>query len=1107
MKTCEMTDNKVGQTFVSVPKGVVSLVLGVVVAASHGWAQDALMKAGKMPGAVKQLRQLQESVDAGDTYPTPDGPRKLYRLPGRYVVRGLDAKGVDDTLRPLSEKGKPFDGYGRVAVRTHVAMLSAPGIGTEKDGAPNAVAPVQRRRDKPGAEAVKASLLSLRQDTGIRVDPVFVDPDSGLLRTVGTDIILRLKAGVNAQAYFGGAWERARPLDGTKDQFILTLEAQSAEEVLEDCFRRAADTRVEWAEPDFEDEVVRQHTPNDTYFAQQWHLKGAGAGSVQAETAWDTAKGDDVVIAIVDDGVQTTHPDLAANIFSTSGHDTGYAGDVNGWNFAEGTPNVNPAYPDDSHGTAVAGVAAAVGDNGIGVSGVAFRSKILPVKVFAGDYFVTASQMASALRYAAGLSGSGWRGADVINLSLGFSQTVTVDSALTDAATNGREGKGCPIFVSSGNGAVDWMDYPISVTAGTHTLRIEYTKDSSVSEGMDCAWLDDVWMPGSAAEGFEGTTFPPPGWTTGGNAPWVQETNVAFAYPDGNNGVKSARSGAITHSQSTWIQTTRTFTAGTIWVSLMSSSEFSYDVINVYVDNVKVKPYGAQYDFTDPGGDYVVTTIGYPASHASTIAIGASTDGDIKSYYSQYGTGLDFVAPSNGGGNGIYTTDRTGADGYTAGDYNSNFSGTSSASPLAAGIGALILSKNPALTASEVRTILRKSCAKVGNVTYSGGDSGAGGWNTYYGYGRITASTALANTPDPSSQLSLSVTPASMSVGSGAGSSNVTVTANVAWNVSTNATWLFVSPTSGSGNGAFTVSYTANSTGSPRSGMVTVSGTGVASENITVTQDATSSLTLGEAVNQPTWDWQTGGSTSWLAQTGITHDGLHATQSGAITHNQSSWIETKVKGTGTLSFWWKVSSEQNYDWLTCTTNGVMAFRISGERDWALTNLNIASVATVTVRWEFSKDDSDFYAVGSNCAWLDDVSWIPSSGPTETQTTPVPVPYWWLDEKYPTNDRAYMTYETLANAIGANGYAVWESYVAGLDPTNAASKFRITSFAVGNVNGKDTVTVLEWTPNYANDPPPLKRDYIIEGKTNLTDTAWHSPTNSGTRFFRVKVYLP
>ena len=65
------------------------------------------------------------------------------------------------------------------------------------------------------------------------------------------------------------------------------------------------------------------------------------------------------------------------------------------------------------------------------------------------------------------------------------------------------------------------------------------------------------------------------------------------------------------------------------------------------------------------------------------------------------------------------------------------------------GIAALVLAKNTNLTAAEVRSILRKSCAKIGGVTYSGGEAGAGGWNNYYGYGKLMATLALNNTPSP----------------------------------------------------------------------------------------------------------------------------------------------------------------------------------------------------------------------------------------------------------------------------------------------------------------------------------------------------------------------
>ena len=75
------------------------------------------------------------------------------------------------------------------------------------------------------------------------------------------------------------------------------------------------------------------------------------------------------------------------------------------------------------------------------------------------------------------------------------------------------------------------------------------------------------------------------------------------------------------------------------------------------------------------------------------MAVGGSTHTDVRVSYSQYGPELDFLTPtlagsSQGSGGGIYTTDRTGTSGYSSTDYYSNFSGTSSATPLAAGIGA-----------------------------------------------------------------------------------------------------------------------------------------------------------------------------------------------------------------------------------------------------------------------------------------------------------------------------------------------------------------------------------------------------------------------------------
>jgi hypothetical protein len=72
--------------------------------------------------------------------------------------------------------------------------------------------------------------------------------------------------------------------------------------------------------------------------------------------------------------------------------------------------------------------------------------------------------------------------------------------------------------------------------------------------------------------------------------------------------------------------------------------------------------------------------------------------------------------------------------------------------------------------------------------------------------------------------------------------------------------------------------------------------------------------TLAEALDTPGWAWATG-TIPWIGQTTVTHDGVDAGQSGAISHGEQSWMETTVAGPGTLTFWWRVSSESGYDYL------------------------------------------------------------------------------------------------------------------------------------------------------------------------------------------------
>ena len=131
-------------------------------------------------------------------------------------------------------------------------------------------------------------------------------------------------------------------------------------------------------------------TADDPYYASAWHLTKIGA-----PTAWDVTQGENVTIAILDSGVDATHPDLASRL-------------VPGWNFYDNNSNTSDVY---GHGTQVAGAAAAASNNALGVASVAGMARIMPIRVTDTAGMGSLSQMASGITWAAD------RGARVANLS------------------------------------------------------------------------------------------------------------------------------------------------------------------------------------------------------------------------------------------------------------------------------------------------------------------------------------------------------------------------------------------------------------------------------------------------------------------------------------------------------------------------------------------------------------------------------------------------------------------------------------------------------------------------------------------------------------------
>jgi subtilisin family serine protease len=179
-----------------------------------------------------------------------------------------------------------------------------------------------------------------------------------------------------------------------------------------------SDPAVLYAEPDYV--VHASVTPNDSQFGQLWNMRNTGQtggtsdADIDAPEAWDLTTGDsDVVVAIIDTGIDYTHPDLAANVYRNEADcdaDTvdddgnGYVDDCNGIDTAN---DDSDPYDDNGHGTHVAGIIGAVGDNGTGVVGVNWHVRLLPCKFLDenGDGFT--SDAIACLDYLADLETNG----------------------------------------------------------------------------------------------------------------------------------------------------------------------------------------------------------------------------------------------------------------------------------------------------------------------------------------------------------------------------------------------------------------------------------------------------------------------------------------------------------------------------------------------------------------------------------------------------------------------------------------------------------------------------------------------------------------------------
>jgi subtilisin family serine protease len=227
--------------------------------------------------------------------------------------------------------------------------------------------------------------------------------DDRIIVKLKADAELASDADAIAGEIVGAPGVRAEALTNRTHVGIELIHLNSGVSVEEAVSRAKEDPRVEYAEPDYF--VYAMDTvPNDPLFSQLWGLYSTGCNfcgpdqqtsSIVATQAWDITQGsDDIVAVVLDTGVDLQHEDLAANAWvnpseiAGNGIDddgNGFADDVNGWNFFDGNSQVFKSFIEDEHGTHVAGSIGAVGNNGKGVTGVAWRVKLMSLKFLGGN--------------------------------------------------------------------------------------------------------------------------------------------------------------------------------------------------------------------------------------------------------------------------------------------------------------------------------------------------------------------------------------------------------------------------------------------------------------------------------------------------------------------------------------------------------------------------------------------------------------------------------------------------------------------------------------------------------------------------------------------------
>jgi subtilisin family serine protease len=554
---------------------------------------------------------------------------------------------------------------------------------------------------------------------------------------------VRKQAAADYQEWFDISTRRTFAINGY--QHVKLPEGVGIEEALE---LYLEDPDVEHAEPNY---IVYADIapPNDTHFNRLWGLHNTGQNvdgtngtddaDIDALEAWDVTTGNsDIIVAVVDSGVDINHPDLQANIWANPGETpgngidddgNGYIDDVSGWDFY-----IDDNDPRDAsgHGTHVAGTIAAAGHNATGVTGVSWSAKIMALRFLDAWGIGTTANAIAAIEYATAM------GADVINNSWGgggYNQALkdaidAADAVVVCAAGNsGIDNDSIPYYPSNYDSAniiavaaSDQDDTLASFSnygASSVDVAAPGTNIYSAAPGRETVWEDD----------FEDNDIG--NWTTGGtNNTWDTTNEEAFA---GTYSLTDSPNVNYQINTNSWAYSPpidlSNHTAAKLEFKMYGHAELGYDVLWVEASTNAVIWNAVNLQLPGDPNLYIGIT-GAVGSWASIIA-------DLEAYDDNNSVYVRFRLESDNtiNADGYYIDDVkvTAASSSYNGDEYTFKNGTSMATPHVAGLAALLKAHNPALSIIQIKAAIEDS------VDYKAALN-----NRVKADGRINAAAALA---------------------------------------------------------------------------------------------------------------------------------------------------------------------------------------------------------------------------------------------------------------------------------------------------------------------------------------------------------------------------